>query len=48
MNCNNCGSHVSQDYVRVFSTDNSVDVCPHCEDRLRSGDGVNFREYRGQ
>ena len=44
--CQNCGSHVTDVYVRVFTPD-SIDeprVCPNCEDMTRSREGV--REKR--
>ena len=44
--CQNCGSFVTTDYVRVF-TPNEVDrprVCPACEDMVR--DGADVREAR--
>ena len=44
--CQNCGSFVTTDYVRVF-TPNEVDrprVCPACEDLVR--DGADVREAR--
>jgi len=44
--CQNCGSFVTTDYVRVF-TPNEVDrprVCPACEDLVR--DGAEVREAR--
>lgn len=44
--CNNCGSFVTVDYVRVF-TPNEIEnprVCPHCENMVRDGSGV--REAR--
>ncbi len=44
--CQNCGSFVTTDYVRVF-TPNDVDrprVCPACEDLVR--DGADVREAR--
>lgn len=44
--CQNCGSHVTTVYVRVFTPD-SIDeprVCPNCEDMTRSREGV--REKR--
>jgi len=29
--CNNCGSHLSSQYVKVFSTkEDSIDHCVHC------------------
>ncbi|WP_425601750.1 DUF7563 family protein [Haloplanus pelagicus] len=37
--CQNCGAHVTEQYVRVFTPDN-VDApraCPRCEDMTRSG-----------
>jgi hypothetical protein len=40
--CANCGSHVTRDYVRVF-TPPDVDiprVCPECPDRIRDGNSV--------
>ncbi|MGB9958827.1 DUF7563 family protein (plasmid) [Haloferax prahovense] len=44
--CQNCGSHVTEAYVRVFTPD-SVDepqVCPNCEDMIRERGGI--REKR--
>ncbi|ELZ38119.1 hypothetical protein C471_11061 [Halorubrum saccharovorum DSM 1137] len=44
--CQNCGSFVTTDYVRVF-TPNEIDrprVCPDCEDLVR--DGADVREAR--
>lgn len=29
-NCQNCGSHVSNDFVRVFGIDGDVHGCPSC------------------
>ena len=40
--CRNCGSHVTEDYVRVFSRDpdgETVDVCPECPDKIRGSHG---------
>lgn len=39
--CRNCGSHVTEDYVRVFGEDGAetVDVCPECPDKIRGADG---------
>ncbi|WP_435147191.1 DUF7563 family protein [Halobaculum sp. P14] len=39
--CENCGSAVSADYVRVFAPDDmeTVRVCPFCEDKIRDGTG---------
>lgn len=35
--CQNCGAHVSEDYVRVFEPDgvDGAQACPACEDRVR-------------
>jgi len=33
--CDNCGSHVTPDYHRVFSVDGTVGCCPQCPDKLR-------------
>ncbi|MFB6136681.1 MAG: hypothetical protein ABEJ04_07960 [Halobacteriaceae archaeon] len=44
--CQNCGSFVTEAYVRVF-TPEEIDeprVCPNCEDKIRDGSGV--REAR--
>jgi NAD-dependent SIR2 family protein deacetylase len=40
--CQNCGSHVTEVYVRVFTPD-AIDnprVCPNCEDKTRDRNGV--------
>lgn len=39
--CRNCGSHVTEDYVRVFGKDgaDTVDVCPECPDKIRTSYG---------
>lgn len=44
--CNNCGSFVTQNYVRVFAPNGMEQprVCPHCEDMVR--DGSQVREAR--
>ncbi len=44
--CQNCGSFVTQDYVRVFTPDgiDAPRVCPRCEDKIR--DGADVREAR--
>ena len=44
--CQNCESFVSDRYVRVFAPESaaSARVCPHCEDKMRDGNGV--REAR--
>jgi hypothetical protein len=44
--CQNCGSFVTERYVRVFAP-NGIDrprVCPNCTDKLR--DGAEIREAR--
>lgn len=37
--CQNCGSVVSKQFVRVFSPneDHGPRVCPHCPDKVRDG-----------
>ena len=44
--CQNCGSFVTRDYVRVFAPQGMEDprVCPDCEDKLR--DGADIRDAR--
>jgi len=44
--CLNCGSYVSEQYVKVFAPDDldGVRVCPDCEDVVR--DGAEVREAR--
>jgi len=44
--CQNCGSHVTDVYVRGFTPDTVEDprVCPNCEDMTRDRNGV--RETR--
>ena len=46
--CHNCGSFVTEDYVRVFAPDgmNNPRVCPNCEDMVR--DGSDVREARAK
>jgi NAD-dependent SIR2 family protein deacetylase len=46
--CQNCGSFVSRDYVRVFAPEGFEDarVCPQCEDAIREGAAV--REARSR
>jgi len=45
-NCQNCGSFVTEAYVRVFTpeADDARRVCPDCEDKIR--DGADVREAR--
>lgn len=40
--CGNCGSFVSQEYIRVLVPEDVSDprVCPFCEDRIRDGTQV--------
>jgi NAD-dependent SIR2 family protein deacetylase len=44
--CQNCGSSVTEAYVRVFAPDGMENprVCPFCEDKVR--DGADVREAR--
>ncbi|SEW11748.1 DUF7563 family protein [Halobacterium jilantaiense] len=44
--CQNCGSFVTEDYVRVFTPNehSAPRVCPNCEDKIR--DGADVREAR--
>ncbi|CAJ52856.1 DUF7563 family protein [Haloquadratum walsbyi] len=46
--CQNCGSFVSRDYVRVFAPEglNHARVCPQCEDIIR--EGAEVREARAK
>ncbi|WP_336022412.1 DUF7563 family protein [Halobellus salinisoli] len=46
--CQNCGSFVSRDYVRVFAPENveNARVCPHCEDMIREGAAVRDARSR--
>jgi NAD-dependent SIR2 family protein deacetylase len=46
--CQNCGSFVTDDYVRVFAPDgmDHPRVCPNCEDMVRDGNDV--REARAK
>lgn len=44
--CDNCGSHVSDDYFRVCSIDGIVPACPQCPDRFMDPQAAGgFREY---
>jgi hypothetical protein len=41
--CNNCNSHVTDRYARVFAPETDPDevrCCPNCEDRIRDPDGT--------
>lgn len=44
--CQNCGSAVTEAYVRVFAPDgmDNPRVCPFCEDKVR--DGADVRDAR--
>jgi hypothetical protein len=46
--CENCGSFVSRDYVRVFAPDGfeNARVCPRCEDAIREGAAVRDARSR--
>jgi len=48
--CQNCESHVTEDYVRVFAP-NGVEnprCCPNCDDKIREGADVrDARAHRG-
>ena len=46
--CQNCGSFVTTEYVRVFAPDGEDHprVCPRCEDMVRDGNSV--REARSK
>lgn len=45
--CQNCDSHVTPDYARVFAPDEDAGprVCPNCENMTRTRGGV-VRERR--
>jgi hypothetical protein len=44
--CQNCGSFVTERYVRVFTPEQISEprVCPHCPDMIR--DGADVRQAR--
>jgi NAD-dependent SIR2 family protein deacetylase len=46
--CQNCGSFVTTEYVRVFAPNGEQHprVCPRCEDMVRDGNDV--REARSK
>ncbi|MDQ2072869.1 hypothetical protein RBH20_10030 [Haloarcula sp. H-GB4] len=47
--CQNCGAHVTDDYVRVFEPAGTTEprCCPNCEDLIRDGPDVrNARAKR--
>lgn len=38
--CDNCGAHLTERYLRVWSPDGkSVPGCVHCPDKVRAPDG---------
>lgn len=45
--CENCGHHVTEDYVRVFTPPqyDGPRCCPECDDMIRDPDGT-VREAR--
>lgn len=43
--CEHCGSHVSDDFHRVFAVDGDVEGCPHCKDQTLAADGT-YRESK--
>lgn len=47
--CQNCGSHVTRQYARVFAPDEDAGprVCPNCEDMVRDRDGVRPKRNGG-
>lgn len=47
--CQNCGAAVTEQYARVFASDEEkgVEVCPRCPDMKRGPDG-RAREVRSQ
>lgn len=46
--CGNCEAFVTERYVRVFAPreEDTVRVCPNCEDKIRDGNSV--REARSK
>lgn len=45
--CQNCGEHVSRQYMRVFSPED-VDApaaCPNCPDKIREGPGARDKRF---
>ncbi|MFB6244398.1 MAG: hypothetical protein ABEH80_09875 [Halobaculum sp.] len=44
--CQNCGSFVTERYVRVFEPEGitSPRACPHCEDMVRRGKTVREKK----
>lgn len=49
--CDNCGAHITEQYVRVFAPEGAdgVGVCPWCPDLVRDGAGARpARSNRGR
>jgi hypothetical protein len=44
--CQNCGGHVTNRYVRVFTPDemDTPRMCPNCEDLTRGRDGIREKK----
>ena len=44
--CLNCDSHVTEQYARVFTPDeyDAPRVCPHCENKMRDGNGIREKK----
>lgn len=48
--CRNCGSHVTERYIRVQCADEDEDppACPQCPyKRMEGGRAINTRSYAG-
>jgi len=45
--CQNCGSHVTEQYIRVFSKNGAdhVDACPDCPDLKRANGKPREKKY---
>lgn len=37
--CEYCGSHVSEDFVRVFGVDGTAERCAECDTKVRLAEG---------
>jgi len=47
--CQNCGGHVSEDYVRVFSADDeTIRACPDCDNVRSMGEVRQMRTPSGR
>lgn len=44
--CQNCGTHVTERYAAVFTSDDVTEsrVCPHCVDMTRDGTGLREKK----